>query len=60
MEDHRINGDYLQVEEKEKVNNILNRIVKDGRIRATDNGKLESNKVDRVSGTKVAEASIWL
>lgn len=32
MEEKRINGDHLLDAEKDKVNGILNRIVKDGRI----------------------------
>lgn len=35
MEDKRIDGDQLSEAEKEKVNAILNRIIKDGRISAT-------------------------
>jgi len=33
MEEKRIDGDQLTVEDKDRVNDILDRIVKDGRIR---------------------------
>lgn len=36
MEENRIEGDQLTDADKGKVNGILNRIIKDGRIRMTD------------------------
>lgn len=36
MEEKRIAGDQLSDDDKEKVNGILKRIVKDGRIRVVD------------------------
>lgn len=43
MEDNRIAGDQLSEVDKEKVNGILKRIVKDGRIRVnSDGGYLKS------------------
>ena len=44
MEEKRIAGDQLTDADKEKVNGILKRISKDGRIREKENGfmKLES------------------
>ena len=38
MEEKRIAGDQLTDADKEMVNGILNRIVKDGRIRVKDEG----------------------
>ena len=38
MEEKRIAGDQLTDADKEKVNGILNRILKDGRIKEVDEG----------------------
>lgn len=39
MEEKRIAGDQLTDADKEKVNGILERIVKDGRIKVVEDGK---------------------